>query len=114
MRRLTITAIASGMLVAVPAQAIEPADYQGVAAAPAHYKSAMEKRDLTGVEALFAPDGQIFESGGVEGNLDRKRGVKGSRVAVRVDLGGRRIIQKKTTDSTLGTRHADRNSTETQ
>src|SRR3546814_2137487 len=69
MRRLTITAIASGMLVAVPAQAIEPADYQGVAAALAQYKSAMEKRDLTGVEALFAPDGQIFESGGVEGNF---------------------------------------------
>src|SRR3546814_4373256 len=73
MRRLTITAIASGMLVAVPAQAIEPADYQGVAAALAQYKSAMEKRDLTGVEALFAPDGQIFESGGVEGNFAHYR-----------------------------------------
>src|SRR3546814_16285852 len=67
MRRLTITAIASGMLVAVPAQAIEAADYQGVAAALAQFKSAMEKRDLSGVEALYAPDGQIFESGVGEG-----------------------------------------------
>src|SRR3546814_7579355 len=33
----------------------------------------MEKRDLTGVEALFAPDGQIFESGGVEGNFAHYR-----------------------------------------
>src|SRR3546814_7894432 len=73
MRRLTITAKASGMLVAGPAQAIEPADYQGVAAALAQYKSAMEKRDLTGVEALFAPDGQIFESGGVGGNFAHYR-----------------------------------------
>src|SRR3546814_13433594 len=28
---------------------------------------------LTGVEALFAPDGQIFESGGVEGNFAHYR-----------------------------------------
>src|SRR3546814_2261615 len=33
----------------------------------------MEKRDLTGVEALFAPHGQIFESGGVEGNFAHYR-----------------------------------------
>ena len=33
MRRLTITAIALAMLVAVPAQATEPADFQGAAAA---------------------------------------------------------------------------------
>lgn len=73
MRRLTITAIALAMLVAVPAQATEPADYQGAAAALAQYKSAMEKRDLTGVEALFSPDAQIFESGGVEGNFAHYR-----------------------------------------
>ena len=41
------------MLVAVQAQATEPADYQGAAAALAQYKSAMEKLDLTGVEALI-------------------------------------------------------------
>ncbi|MGQ2935326.1 MAG: YybH family protein [Sphingopyxis sp.] len=73
MRRLTITAIALAMLVAVPAQATEPADYQGAAAALAQYKSAMEKLDLTGVEALFSPDAQIFESGGVEGNFAHYR-----------------------------------------
>ena len=33
----------------------------------------MEKRDLTGVEALFSPDAQIFESGGVEGNFAHYR-----------------------------------------
>src|SRR3546814_20020220 len=43
MRRLTITAITLAMLVAVPAQATEPVDYQGAAAALAQYKSAMEK-----------------------------------------------------------------------
>ena len=73
MRRLTITAIALAMLVAVPAQATEPADFQGAAAALAQYKSAMEKRDLTGVEALFSPDAQIFESGGIEGNFAHYR-----------------------------------------
>ena len=73
MRRLTITAITLAMLVAVPAQATEPVDYQGAAAALAQYKSAMEKRDLTGVEALFSPDAQIFESGGVEGNFAHYR-----------------------------------------
>src|SRR3546814_417130 len=50
-----------------------PVDYQGAAAALAQYKSAMEKRDLTGVEALFSPDAQIFESGGVEGNFAHYR-----------------------------------------
>lgn len=73
MRRLTITAITLAMLVAVPAQATEPVDYQGAAAALAQYKSAMEKLDLTGVEALFSPDAQIFESGGVEGNFAHYR-----------------------------------------
>lgn len=73
MRRLKITAIALVVLMAVPAQAIEPADYQSVAATLAQYKSAMEKRDLTGVEALFSPDAEIFETGGIEGNFAHYR-----------------------------------------
>src|SRR3546814_11314989 len=34
---------------------------------------------------------------GTGGQIDRKRGVKGKSVAVRVEIGGRRIIQKKHT-----------------
>jgi uncharacterized protein (TIGR02246 family) len=32
------------------------------------YKGAVERLDATGTEALFAPDSQIFESGGAEGS----------------------------------------------
>src|SRR3546814_5081556 len=73
MRQLMITAIKLAMLVAGPAQATEPVDYQGAAAALAQDKSAIEKRDLTGVESLFSPDAQIFESGGVEGKFAHYR-----------------------------------------
>lgn len=35
------------------------------------YKSAIEKLDASGTEALFTPDSTIFETGGVEGNYAR-------------------------------------------
>ena len=37
------------------------------------FLQAVESRDLSGVEALFAPDAQIFESGGIEGNFAHYR-----------------------------------------
>ncbi|ALJ15555.1 uncharacterized protein (TIGR02246 family) [Sphingopyxis italica] len=57
------------LVIAVPAHAVPTPDYQAATATLAQYKQAIESRDLSGVEALFAPDAQIFESGGVEGNF---------------------------------------------
>lgn len=73
MRIVTITAIGLALAMAVPAQAIEAVNYQGAAETLSQYKLAMEKRDLAGVEALFAPDAQIFETGGIEGNFAHYR-----------------------------------------
>lgn len=65
--------IGLALVMAVPAHATAAPDYQAAAATLAQYKQAIESRDLSGAEALFAPDAQIFESGGVEGNFAHYR-----------------------------------------
>jgi DNA replication protein DnaC len=52
----TIAVVVLALAMAVSVQASESLDYQGAAATLARYKSALEKRDLSGVETLFAPD----------------------------------------------------------
>lgn len=65
--------IGLALVIAVPANAAPTPDYQTATATLAQYKQAIESRDLSGVEALFAPDAQIFESGGIEGNFAHYR-----------------------------------------
>lgn len=69
MRGIKQAVIGLALVIAVPAHAAPTPDYQAATATLAQYKQAIESRDLSGVEALFAPDAQIFESGGVEGNF---------------------------------------------
>lgn len=69
MRGFKQAAIGLALVLAVPAHAAAAPDYQAASATLAQYKQAIESRDLADVEALFAPDAQIFESGGVEGNF---------------------------------------------
>ena len=44
------------------------ADEAAVREVLSRYKSAIEKLDATGTEALFTPDSTVFETGGVEGS----------------------------------------------
>jgi uncharacterized protein (TIGR02246 family) len=48
-------------------------DTQAVKAVLSIYKSALEKLDLTGVDALFAPVNEVVESGKVEGGYAEYR-----------------------------------------
>lgn len=73
MRGFTVAVIGLALVMAVPAHAAATPDYQAAAATLAQYKQAIESRDLSGVEALFSPDAQIFESGGIEGNFAHYR-----------------------------------------
>ena len=73
MKRIKQVAIGLALLIAVPAHAAPIPDYQAATATLAQYKQAIESRDLAGVDALFAPDAQIFESGGIEGNFAHYR-----------------------------------------
>ncbi len=43
------------------------ADESAVRAVLARYKSAIERLDASGTEALFTEDSEVFETGGVEG-----------------------------------------------
>ena len=72
-RRIKQAVIGLALVIAAPAYAAPTPDYQAATATLAQYKQAIESRDLSGVEALFAPDAQIFESGGVEGNFAHYR-----------------------------------------
>ena len=51
-------------LLAQPSRA---SDQKAVEQVLARYKSAIERLDASGTQALFAPDSQIFETGGSEG-----------------------------------------------
>ena len=73
MRGFKQAAIGLALVLAVPAHAAAAPDYQAASATLAQYKQAIESRDLSGVDALFAPDAQIFESGGIEGNFAHYR-----------------------------------------
>ncbi len=73
MRRIKQAVIGLALVIAVPAHAAPAPDYQAATATLAQYKQAIESRDLAGVDALFAPDAQIFESGGIEGNFAHYR-----------------------------------------
>lgn len=55
------------------ASAARNADREGAAAVLASYKSALERRDLSGVDMLFASDAVVIESGKVEGNYEAYR-----------------------------------------
>lgn len=56
-------------LLAMPAMAIgQVGDDAAVKAVLESYKQALERRDLSGVERLFAPDNEVVESGKVEGS----------------------------------------------
>ena len=68
-----MAAIGLALVMAIPAHAAEAPDYETATATLAQYKQAIESRDLSGAEALFAPDAQIFESGGIEGNFAHYR-----------------------------------------
>lgn len=67
--RILLPLIAAGLLaIALPAAAQSAdTDTAAVKTVLSNYKAALEKLDLTGVEALFAPDNQVVESGKVEG-----------------------------------------------
>lgn len=73
MRHITQAAIGLALVIAVPVHAAPTPDYQAATATLAQYKHAIESLDLSGTEALFAPDAQIFESGGIEGNFAHYR-----------------------------------------
>ncbi|WP_439569624.1 YybH family protein [Sphingopyxis sp.] len=73
MRGFTMAAIGLALVMAAPVHAAAAPDYQTATATLAQYKQAIENRDLSGVDALFAPDAQIFESGGIEGNFAHYR-----------------------------------------
>lgn len=56
-------------LFAMPALAVgKVGDDDAVKAVLESYKQALERRDLSGVEQLFAPDNEVVESGKVEGS----------------------------------------------
>ena len=55
------------MGVSVPTVAVS-SDEQDVQDVLTRYKAALEARDLTGVEALFAEDNEVLENGKVEGS----------------------------------------------
>src|SRR3546814_16653986 len=69
MRRIKQAVIGLALVIAVPAHAAPTPDYQAATATLAQYKQAIASRDLSGAEALFAPDAQTLESGGIEGNF---------------------------------------------
>lgn len=73
MKGFTMAAIGLALILAAPTHAAATPDYRAATATLAQYKQAIERRDLAGVETLFAPDAQIFESGGVEGNFAHYR-----------------------------------------
>lgn len=73
MNRIKQAVIGLALVIAAPAHAASTPDYQTATATLAQYKQAIESRDLSGAEALFAPDAQIFESGGIEGNFAHYR-----------------------------------------
>src|SRR3546814_8934000 len=73
MRRIKQAVFGLALVIAVPAHAAPTPDYQAATATLAQYKQAIESRDLSGAEALFAPDAQIFGSGGIEGNFAHYR-----------------------------------------
>src|SRR3546814_12520017 len=73
MRRIKQAVIGLALVIAVPAHAAPTPDYQAATATLAQYKQAIESRDLSGAEALFAPDAQLFESAGIEGNFAHYR-----------------------------------------
>ena len=51
-----------------PAATVVSADEAAVKEVLSRYKSAIEKLDATGTEALFTPDSTVFETGGIEGS----------------------------------------------
>lgn len=73
MKGIKQAVIGLALVIAVPVHAAPTPDYQAAKATLAQYKQAIESRDLSRAEALFSPDAQIFESGGIEGNFAHYR-----------------------------------------
>ncbi len=70
---MSALAMAAQSLAAQPAPAPKPetaqvSDEAAVRAVLSQYKSAIERLDATGTEALFTADSTVFETGGVEGS----------------------------------------------
>lgn len=59
--------VLAGAALAAPAP-VTADDSAAIKAVLAAYKTALERRDLTGVDALFAAQNQVIESGKVEGS----------------------------------------------
>lgn len=69
MTRLMLAVLFLGLpLVAHATPPTPEVDEAAVKAVLASYKSALERRDLAGTEALFAPDNTVAESGKLEGS----------------------------------------------
>src|SRR3546814_14866354 len=68
MRRIKQAVIGLALVIAVPAHAAPTPDYQAATAKLAQYKQAIASRDLSGAEALFAPDAQ--RTGGRRGGKE--------------------------------------------
>lgn len=65
---LAVGAVALAQPVWAQDAASTPAESDAVKTVLSTYKGALERLDLTGVEALFAPRNQVVESGKVEGS----------------------------------------------
>lgn len=65
---LTAVAMAFSARHAAMAESAASTDEVSIKAVLLQYKSAIERLDASGTERLFAPDAQIFEQGGREGN----------------------------------------------
>jgi uncharacterized protein (TIGR02246 family) len=67
-RLLNPLALLAAILVCAPGVHAASNDHEDVVAVLARYKAALERRDLTGVEALFADRNEVVENGKLEGS----------------------------------------------
>lgn len=66
-KMIAVMAVAISAGAAAQPTVNRAADAKAVEAVLSQYKTAIEKLDARGTEQLFAPDSQIFETGGSEG-----------------------------------------------
>lgn len=70
---MRLTLLLATVLLVSPGLAAETDDTTAVKTVLDTYKKALERRDLTGVERLFAEDNEVVESGKVEGTYANYR-----------------------------------------
>lgn len=66
---LSVGSLLLALGVAVTARADESSDLAAIKSTVARYKESLERLDAAPAAKLFAPDAQVFESGGVEGTF---------------------------------------------